>query len=122
MRLFVQAYYELLRFELSLRRGNFCALYMRLNEQTLYKPALASDSKLICRAVDLACIWYWKEVLCLHRSAATVSLLRRYGFPAQLVIGAQKVPFQSHAWVELAGEIINDKPYLHDRYAVLDRC
>ncbi len=41
-----------------------------------------------CAAVDMACIWYWKEGLCLQRSAATACLLKRFGVPAQLVIGA----------------------------------
>ena len=32
----------------------------------------------ICSAVDMACIWYWKEALCLQRSAATACLLKKY--------------------------------------------
>src|SRR6266446_10701215 len=40
----------------------------------------------ICSAVDAACIGYWREALCLHRSAATACLLKRYGVRAQTVI------------------------------------
>jgi hypothetical protein len=72
--------------------------------------------------VDLACIWYWKEALCLQRSAATACLLKEYGLPAQMVIGAQQLPFRAHAWVEVDGRIVNDKPYMSEIYAVLDRC
>ena len=76
----------------------------------------------ICAAVDMACIWYWKEVLCLQRSAATACLLKRYGVPAQMMIGAQQTPFKAHAWVEVNGRVVNDKPYMRERYAVLDHC
>ena len=70
----------------------------------------------------MACIWYWKEVLCLQRSAATACLLKRHGVPAQMMIGAQQMPFKAHAWVEVDGRVVNDKPYMREMYAVLDRC
>jgi hypothetical protein len=76
----------------------------------------------INHAVDLACVFYPKRVLCLQRSAATALLLRRHGIHAELVIGAQMMPFKSHAWVEVDGVVANDKPYLHDIYQVLERC
>jgi uncharacterized membrane protein YcgQ (UPF0703/DUF1980 family) len=72
--------------------------------------------------MDMACIWYWKEALCLQRSAATACLLKKYGVPAQMVIGAQQMPFKAHAWVEVDGRVVNDKPYTPEMYAVLDRC
>jgi len=76
----------------------------------------------VCRAIDLACVFYFKRILCLQRSAATTLLLSRYSHHAELVIGAQILPFKSHAWVEVNGAIVNDKPYMLDIYQVLDRC
>jgi hypothetical protein len=76
----------------------------------------------VCSAVDVACIWYWKQVLCLQRSAAAACLLRDNGVPAELVIGAQRMPFHAHAWVEVQGRVVNDKSYTNEMYAVLDRC
>jgi transglutaminase superfamily protein len=70
----------------------------------------------------MACIWYWKEALCLQRSAATVCLLRKNGVSAHLVIGAQQMPFKAHAWVEVDGIVVNDKQYIGELYAILDRC
>jgi hypothetical protein len=70
----------------------------------------------------MACIWYCKEVLCLQRSAATTCLLRKYGVSAHLVIGAQQMPFKAHAWVEVGGEVVNDKKYVRELYARLDQC
>jgi hypothetical protein len=80
------------------------------------------DITTICRAMDLACVLYIKPVLCLQRSAATALLLRRYGWRSEMVIGAQVIPFKSHAWVEVEGTVVNDKPYMHEIYCVLERC
>jgi hypothetical protein len=41
---------------------------------------------------------------------------------AEMVIGAQLLPFQSHAWVEINGEVANDKPYITEIFEVLERC
>jgi prolyl oligopeptidase len=48
--------------------------------------------------------------------------LRQLGVPAELVIGAQPLPFRAHAWVEVRGVVINDKVSATENYAVLDRC
>lgn len=113
----------LIYFDLFLARGNFRALYERVRNAPLGRPTTGADlTEKVCSAVDIACIWYWKQVLCLQRSAATACLLKSFGVPAQMVIGAQQVPFKTHAWVEVDGHIINDKPYMPEMYAVLDRC
>jgi len=85
-------------------------------------PTSADSTERICSAVDVACIWYWKKVRCLQRSAATACLLKRYGVPAQMMIGAQQMPFKAHAWVEVDAMVVNDKPYMREMYSVLDRC
>jgi hypothetical protein len=72
--------------------------------------------------MDLACVFYPKPVRCLQRSAATTLLLRRHGVGAELVIGAQLLPFRSHAWVECGGAVVNDKPYMREMYQVLEHC
>jgi len=38
-----------------------------------------------------------------------------------MVIGAQSLPFEAHAWVEVDGRVINDRPYVGQIYAELDR-
>ena len=121
--LILKAYWKLIYFDLYLARGNFAALYNTVRTFPVGGQPAASDSiERICSAVDMACIWYWKEVLCLQRSAAAACLLKKYGVPAQLVIGAQQMPFKAHAWVEVDGRVVNDKPYTPEVYAVLDRC
>jgi hypothetical protein len=121
--LVLQAYLKLIHFDLLMARKNFSALYTKVREYPRGKHASAPDAvEKICAAVDMACIWYWKEVLCLQRSAAATCLLKKYGVPAQMVIGAQQMPFKAHAWVEVNGRVVNDKPYVPEMYAVLDRC
>lgn len=80
------------------------------------------DAEELCRAMELACVFFPTQVLCLQRSAATTLLLRRHGIRAELVIGAQLMPFRSHAWVESDGTVVNDKPYMREIYQVLEHC
>jgi len=100
--------------------------------QTLYSivkgwkvTGKAADSDIIgrvCTAVNYACIWYPKQALCLQRSFVTTYLLRKHGVSANMVLGAQKLPFKAHAWVEVEGRAINERSNVQATYAVWDRC
>ena len=83
-------------------------------------PGLVSPGSLVW-AVDEACVWYFKPVFCLQRSAVATWMLRRHGFDGSLVIGYRPVPFESHAWVELDGLIVNDRPQYRKYFHVLER-
>jgi hypothetical protein len=85
------------------------------------RPYDLGSREALCHAMDVACVFYLKRVLCLQRAAATTALLRRYGWEAEMVIGAQIVPYEFHAWVEIAGKVVNDMPYMHEIYQVLER-
>jgi hypothetical protein len=113
----------LLYFDWLLARGSFRRVHAKVREFSVRERSPAPDAvERLCAAVDLACVFYWKQVLCLQRSAATVCLLKRSGVPALLVIGAQPLPFKAHAWVEVEGSVVNDKTYMREIYAVLDFC
>lgn len=103
---------------------SFGALYrmIRAHPAARLSDAVPASCEELCRAVDFACVFYFRQVLCLQRSAAATLLLRRRGLPAEMVIGAQLLPFQSHAWVEVEGTVVNDKPYMREIYQVLERC
>jgi Transglutaminase-like superfamily len=119
----LKAYAMLIRLELCMARGGFGAVYELVRTTSVAKmDPFPGNVHRVCRAVDLACIWSWKQILCFERSAVTVCLLRNSGVPAEMVIGAQNAPFRAHAWVEVAGQVVNDKPYIPDVYAALDRC
>lgn len=119
-----RAYAKLMVFDLYLARGNFQALYHKVRKYPLRSGTSRPPEEIeaICHAVDLASIWYWKPVRCLQRSAATACLLKQNGLEARMVIGAQQVPFRAHAWVEVDGRVVNDKPYMREIYRVLDQC
>ena len=124
MRLLVlQAYWKLFLFDRYLSRGNFTDLYAKVHNYPVKRDIrLHCAVERICSAIDMACIWYWKEAFCLQRSAAAVCLLKQYGVHAQMVIGAQQMPFRAHAWVEVDGRVLDDKAYTPEMYAVIDRC
>ena len=121
--LVLKAYWKLIYFDFYLARGNFAGLHQRVRSYPIReKTANPEAIERICAAMDMACIWYWKEALCLQRSAATACLLKQHGVAAQLVIGAQQMPFKAHAWVEVDRRVVNDNPYMPEIYAVLERC
>jgi len=72
-------------------------------------------------AVDEACVWYVKRAACLQRSAVATWLLRRNGVASTLVIGYRPVPFESHAWVEVDGQVVNDRPQYQRFFRALER-
>ena len=118
----LRAYLALIVCDFYLTCRSFTALYDRVRRYPLETRSKQLTVQEVCDAVDMASIWYWKEVLCLQRSAATTCLLRRYGISAELVIGAQQMPFKAHAWVEVERCVVNDKPYTPEMFAVVDRC
>ena len=116
------AYWNLMYFDLYLARRNFAIVSEKVRSCPVGRPSATADTtQKICDAVDVACIWYWKEVLCLQRSVATVSLLKRYGVSAHMMIGVQQTPFKAHAWIEVDGRVVSDKAYMREIYAVLDQ-
>jgi hypothetical protein len=122
-RLVLESWLLLFYFDCVMRLHDFKQLYRIVREQKVSPPGAVDDtSERLCHAVDVACVLYFKRVLCLQRSAATVVLLRRYGRQAEMVLGVQLLPFLSHAWVEINGRVVNDKPYMGEIFRVLERC
>ena len=80
-----------------------------------------AQARAVCAAVDRAARFYFRRAWCLQRSATATCLLRWRGFPAELVIGVQPVPFAAHAWVEIQGEVANDHPTIREQFHTIDR-
>ena len=120
MYLLLLSFWELMRVHSFLTRGDLARIYsyVAAGEDGKQKPR---EEAAVCAAVETACVWFWREVSCLHRSAVTARMLRRSGVRAQMVLGAQSLPFKAHAWVEVGGRIVNDNPYIRDIYQELDR-
>jgi len=93
-----------------------CAIRVKNSRQT--DTPTTED---IVWAVDEACVWYVKRAACLQRSVVATWLLRRHGWHAELVIGYRPIPFESHAWVEVGGRVVNDRPQYQRVFRVLER-
>ena len=94
-------------------------------ESTVPLAAQASAVRL-GQLLDIASRHGPYSATCLRQSLSLWWLLRRRGLPAELRIGVAKgdAQLQAHAWVELAGRVINDRAAVADDYAAyhdLDR-
>lgn len=107
-----------------LRLGhNFSRMHRFVSGRRVSDQVAAADVVYrVCQAVDYACVWYPKRVLCLQRSAVTTCLLRGCGVNAQMVMGAQRVPFKAHAWTEVDGRAVNERRDVQKIYGVWERC
>lgn len=123
MMLFFRALFMLLFYDVLKIARPFKTLYATVKGWKLAsKPADQDTINQVCTAVNYACVWYPKQVLCLQRSFVTTYLLRKQGVKAQMVLGAQKLPFKAHAWTEVEGRAINERSNVQARYGVWDRC
>jgi Transglutaminase-like superfamily len=119
--LITQSFAGLLAYDLVLALFGFKRVHAVARAWPSAQRRRGPSTERICRAVAEACVWYPKRALCLQRSWTATLLLRRYGAPAQLVIGYRPMPIDSHAWVEVDGRVVNDRPQYQKFYRVLDR-
>lgn len=120
LELTIEAWLALVAFEVS-RLAGFARLRNWLRHR---RPARNRSGTLVddvVWSVDEACVWYVKRAACLQRSVVATWLLRRHGIAAELVIGCRPLPFESHAWVEVDGLVVNDRPQYQRAFTVLDR-
>ena len=118
--LVAQAWLGLLAFDMARPAGfaRLCAWLHRRRPSPRPSGAAAED---IVWSVDEACVWYVTRALCLQRSTVATWLLRRHGIAAHMVIGCRPLPFESHAWVEIDGRVVNDLPQYQRAFTVLSR-
>lgn len=119
----ILAWCTLIGIDLLMKWGGFQRFHRTLRSWPIRRRSNSPDVIAgTCTAVDRATTYYFKRAWCLQRSATAVFLLRRRGFDARLVIGAQKIPFYAHAWAEVDGRVVNDYPSVQKKYTVLERC
>ncbi len=119
----VQAWLALLVFDLIVHAG-FGRVHGLIRRTRVNERRHANNTACIrdiTWAVDEACVWYFKRAACLQRSAVATWLLRRHRIAAELVIGYRPMPFESHAWVEVAGIVVNDRQQYQKFFAILER-
>jgi hypothetical protein len=121
--LFLRAFSLLFVYDVLSAFFPFKVLYFAAKRWKIADVPRGQDSiERVCDAINYACVWYPKETLCLQRSSVTTYLLRKHGLRAQMVLGAQNLPFKAHAWVEVEGRAINERSNVQASYAVWDRC
>jgi hypothetical protein len=117
------AFIGLAAFDALLRTVGFEALIRKVERYPTAQPQ--TTDREICKrvraVVDRAQMYYPKKAMCLQHSFVVTCLLRRQGVPAEMVFGAQDFPPKAHAWVEVDGEVINDKAYVQNKYRELRR-
>jgi hypothetical protein len=119
----IKASLLLLYVDVVMRRHGFPKLYDGVRRSQVNRSRrTVCDAGALSHIMDVACVLYFNQVLCLQRSAALTLLMRRYGFEAKLVVGTQLFPFLAHAWVEWNGDVVNDSADRVQHFHVLERC
>jgi Transglutaminase-like superfamily len=126
-RLFWRAAFLLPWIRVSLRiRGynpTFTALQSRLRAIRKDLPAGLDRVQKINRMVRAAVHHSLLHFTCLEESLGLWYLLRKQGIASQLRIGVRKSNgrFEAHAWVEFAGEALNQPEATHLHYAAFEK-
>jgi hypothetical protein len=73
----------------------------------------------IVHRIAIAAALYPGRARCLEQSLVLLAELRHRGVPAELRLGVKPYRFQSHAWIEVGGLVVNDSTERIKAYAVL---
>jgi hypothetical protein len=119
--LVLQSLAGLVLFDIVSRALGFSRLYALARRFPIARRRSRHPETRIIQAVAEACVWYPKRAFCLQRSWVTSLLLRWHGVASQVVIGYRPAPIESHAWVEVARQVVNDRPQYQKFFQVIDR-
>lgn len=108
---------DLYRIHLALRRFGFQHVIAQIENTTSQRRTVivATDirrAQRYGRRIKTAATYCLPKAQCLHRSLVLHQWLHSQGFPSELRIGVRKDGSEllAHAWVELAGYVVNDSP------------
>lgn len=121
----LRALFWLFAYAFFLRTGGFQRI-RRIVQLTPFGSRIPRDRKFeremcqqVCTAVDRAQVFLFTQAMCLQRSIVITRLLVMQGLNAETVIAAHLMPFKSHAWVEVNGEVVSDSPNVQRYYDVV---
>jgi transglutaminase superfamily protein/coenzyme PQQ synthesis protein D (PqqD) len=112
------AFIALLAFDLLLKFRGFGSLISQVEHWPIAEPRTTNleTCRRIRAMVDRAQMYYPKKAMCLQHSAVVTCLLRRRGVPAEMILAAQHFPAKAHAWVEVAGTVVNENQSVRTKY------
>lgn len=112
------AFISLLAFDLLLKFRGFNSLIKKVEHWPTAEPRTTDleACRRVRAMVDRAQMYYPKKAMCLQHSAVVTCLLRRHGVPAEMVLAAQHFPAKAHAWVEVAGTVVNENQSVRTKY------
>ena len=117
--LLVRAFLRVGAVDLALRRRGFRQVVAQAQPAptAVERPVIVTPDDLrrarrYARWIDSVSRHHVVRARCLHRSLALHLWLRGEGLPSELRIGVRKEAdeLRAHAWVQLAGQVINDWP------------
>lgn len=121
----LRALFWLFAYAFFLRTGGFQRI-RRIVQLTPFGSRIPRDRKFeremcrqVCTAVDRAQVFLFTQAMCLQRAIVITRLLVMQGLNAETVIAAHLMPFKSHAWVEVNGEVVSDSPNVQRYYDVV---
>ena len=121
----LRALFWLFAYALLLRTGGFKRI-RRIVQLAPFASRISCDRKIesemcqqVCAAVDRAQVFLFSQAMCLQRSIVITRFLLMRGVDAETVIAAHLMPFKSHAWVEVNGEVVSDSPNVQLYYDVV---
>ncbi|WP_369900970.1 lasso peptide biosynthesis B2 protein [Bacillus manliponensis] len=76
---------------------------------------------MMCEIIQRACTKHFLKdrALCLHQSLVVYYILSKSGYKVDMCIGASKVNFTAHAWVEFQEQVINDTQDVREAHNIL---
>jgi len=112
------AFIGLLAFDLLLKIRGFQSLIEKVEHWPTAEPRTTAREtcRRVAAMVDRAQMYYPKKAMCLQHSAVLTCLLRRRGVPAEMILAAQPFPAKAHAWVEVAGTVVNGSQSVRTKY------
>jgi hypothetical protein len=120
---FQQAYLCLGLISLELRLLGFRHFLRRVPSAAAQPvgPSAFAHAARDARVIEWAAHWQLLRTHCLERSAVLHLWLRRAGLPSELRIGVRRQGsgVAAHAWVELGGIVVNDRPASLTRFTPL---
>lgn len=124
VRLYLEAYLLLMLVDLSLHRLGFHVLFAELSKEPSRSHTTCQAPELIemLSSISLGAFrWYRPSAACAHRAFGLYIFLRRHGIRAELCLGVDPCPFESHAWVEHEGKVLGDSPTFCSGFLVIAR-